>query len=119
MRLMQQRTKPRLIEQLFALLWVIATIAAICFFIRGIFFNGEWGYFVAAFTLAMVIKALVSNALVSKALASKALVSTTLVGKAGALGVDTALTVEGLALQYLGAEEQNAGEPSAEELTAG
>ena len=98
MRPMQQRAKPRLIEQLFGLLWVVATIAAIYFFIRGVFFNGEWGYFVAAFTLALVIKALVS---------------TTLVGKAGALGVDTALTVEGQALQRLGAEEQNAGEQSA------
>ena len=134
MRPMQQRAKPRLIEQLFGLLWVVATIAAIYFFIRGIFFNGEWGYFVAAFTLALVIKALVSkalvskalvskalvsNALASKALASKALVSTTLVGKAGALGVDTALTVEGLALQHLNAEEQNVGQQSAEELSAG
>ena len=109
MRPMQQRAKPRLIEQLFGLLWVVATIAAIYFFIRGIFFNGEWGYFVAAFTLALVIKALVS----------KALVSTTLVGKAGALGVDTALTVEGLALQHLNAEEQNVGQQSAEELSAG
>ena len=101
MRPMQQRAKPRLIEQLFGLLWVVATIAAIYFFIRGVFFNGEWGYFVAAFTLALVIKALVS---------------TTLVGKAGALGVDTALTVEGQALQRLGAEEQNDGEQSIEEL---
>lgn len=104
MRPMQQRAKPRLIEQLFGLLWVVATIAAIYFFIRGVFFNGEWGYFVAAFTLTLVIKALVS---------------TTLVGKAGALGVDTALIVEGQALQRLGAEEQNAGEPSAKELSAG
>ena len=104
MRPMQQRAKPRLIEQLFGLLWVVATIAAIYFFIRGVFFNGEWGYFVAAFTLALVIKALVS---------------TTIVGKAGALGVDTALIVEGQALQRLGAEEQNAGEPSAKELSAG
>ena len=104
MKPMQQRAKPRLIEQLFGLLWVVATIAAIYFFIRGVFFNGEWGYFVAAFTLALVIKALVS---------------TTIVGKAGALGVDTALTVEGQALERLGAEEQNAGEPSAKELSAG
>ena len=104
MKPMQQRAKPRLIEQLFGLLWVVATIAAIYFFIRGVFFNGEWGYFVAAFTLALVIKALVS---------------TTIVGKAGALGVDTALIVEGQALQRLGAEEQNAGEPSAKELSAG
>ena len=104
MRPMQQRAKPRLIEQLFGLLWVVATIAAIYFFIRGVFFNGEWGYFVAAFTLALVIKALVS---------------TTLVGKAGALGVDTAMTVEGQVLERLGVEEQNAGEQSAKELSAG
>ena len=101
MRPMQQRAKPRLIEQLFGLLWVVATIAALYFFIRGIFFNGEWGYFIAALTLALVIKAVVS---------------TTLVAKAGALGVDTALAVEGLALQHLGAEEQNDGEQSIEEL---
>ena len=73
-------------------------------FFYGDFLNGEWGYFVAALTLALVIKALVS---------------TTLVGKAGALGVHTALTVEGLALQRLGAEEQNDGEQSVEELSVG
>ena len=109
MRPLQQRVKPRLIAQIFGLLWVVATIAAIYFFIRGLFFNGEWGYFVAAFTLALV-----SKALVSKALVSNSLTATPLVGEAGMLGLDDASIAPEqsaeavkLSIDELSAEEQS------------
>ena len=124
MRPLQQRVKPRLIAQIFGLLWVVATIAAIYFFIRGLFFNGEWGYFVAAFTLALVSKALVSKALVSNSLVSNSLTATPLVGEAGMLGLDDAsiapeqsaeavklsideLSVQAISIDELSAEEQS------------
>lgn len=123
MRPMHQPAKPRLIQQLFGSLWVVATIAAVYLLIRGIFFNGEWAYFVAAFTLALVIKALATNALVSNALVSNALTATTLVGEAGALGLDKALSLDKLSAEQLNIGEQSAGErngeaPSAKEPSA-
>ena len=115
MRPMHQPAKPRLIQQLFGSLWVVATIAAVYLLILGIFFNGEWAYFVAAFTLAVVMKALATKALVSNALVSNALAAKTLVGEAGALGLDKALSVDKLSAEQLNAEKLNVGQQSAGE----
>ena len=109
MKPLQQPAKPRLIAQIFGSLWVVTTIAAVYFYTRGVFFNGEWGYFIAAFALALV----------SKALASTALAATTLVGEAGMLGLDDAsiaaeqsagavkLSIDELSVQELNADEQS------------
>ena len=109
MKPLHQLAKPRLIAQIFGSLWVVATIAAVYFYTRGIFFNGEWGYFIAAFALALV---------------SKALAATALVGEAGMLGLDDAsiaaeqsaeavklsideLSVQAISIDELSAEEQS------------
>jgi predicted TPR repeat methyltransferase len=106
-----QPTKPRLIGQIFGSLWIPATIAAVYFYTRGVFFNGEWGFFIAAFTLALV---------------SKALAATTLDDEAGMLGFDEAPIAEEqsaeaikLSIDELSAEKLVAEELVAEGLNAG